>query len=497
MLPSFLRDSSQFITEIEQLVIPPHSLLVTIDVTSLYTNIPHKEGIKSCHNAFIKLESTNPQQPPAETLTNLLEIVLKNNVFEFNGKCYKQLFGTAMGSKTAPSYANTFLGNLENKFLNTEPLKPIYYRRYIDDIFMVFPHSPEELDLFMNHMNLLHPSMKFTFEFSRDQITYLDTVVHLNQSLPCKLSVTTHIKSTNKQAYTHASSYHPPGTGKGIAIGEAIRYATTNSFKLDFDKSISQHIRQMNARGYTSDYITTAIQNVQHEHRFRNRVQKMNNRPVFVTRFTASAAKVIQTIRHNWHHIQSDPIVGKFFPHYPIMAYKKNTNLKTFLVRARIKPDDDSETNSTELELEHHPVTDFPKTDIMNPPKNFVTPCPIRRCFLHKYLSTSLKITCSTTNRSFRVRGNITCNTKNVIYLIQCNKCNNNMSDKPVHPSDTGYPNTLTINPVATLPLTNILQYQVTPCRYNLLNILLPTIPTPQRLSEINYTKEKDTGSIN
>ena len=117
MLPSFLRDSSQFIAEIEQLVIPPHSLLVTIDVTSLYTNIPHKEGIKSCHNAFIKLESTNPQQPPAETLTNLLEIVLKNNVFEFNGKCYKQLFGTAMGSKTAPSYANTFLGNLENKFL--------------------------------------------------------------------------------------------------------------------------------------------------------------------------------------------------------------------------------------------------------------------------------------------------------------------------------------------------------------------------------------------
>ena len=179
----------------------------------------------------------------------------------------------------------------------------------------------------MNHMNLLHPSMKFTFEFSRDQITYLDTVVHLNQSLPCKLSVTTHIKSTNKQAYTHASSYHPPGTRKGIAIGEAIRYATTNTFKLDFDKSISQHIRQMNARGYTSDYITTAIQNV---HRFRNRVQKMNNRPVFVTRFTASAAKVIQTIRHNWHHIQSDPIVGKVLPtlsHYGIQEKYEPQNI--------------------------------------------------------------------------------------------------------------------------------------------------------------------------
>ena len=117
-LPSFLRNSSQFIAEIEQLTISPHSLLVTIDVISLYTNTPHKEGIKSCHDEFIKFESTNPQQPPAETPTNLLEIVLKATVFEFNGKCYKQLLGTAMGSKTAPSYANTFLGNLENKFLN-------------------------------------------------------------------------------------------------------------------------------------------------------------------------------------------------------------------------------------------------------------------------------------------------------------------------------------------------------------------------------------------
>ena len=113
-LPSFLRDSSQFIAEIEQLDVPPNSLLVTIDVTSLYTKIPNKEGLQACHEAFISLENTNLQQPPAEVLTNLLEIVLKNNVFEFDGKCYKQLSGTA----TAPAYANTFLGNLENKFLN-------------------------------------------------------------------------------------------------------------------------------------------------------------------------------------------------------------------------------------------------------------------------------------------------------------------------------------------------------------------------------------------
>ena len=71
----------------------------------------------------------------------------------------------AMGSRAAPAYANTFLGNLENKFLNNETLKPIYYKRFIDDIFMIFPHSPEHLNIFMNNMNRIHPSMKFTFEY--------------------------------------------------------------------------------------------------------------------------------------------------------------------------------------------------------------------------------------------------------------------------------------------------------------------------------------------
>ena len=67
-------------------------------------------------------------------------------------------------------------------------------------------------------MNKIHPTIKFTHELRQETITFLDTDVHLDDN---KLYVTTHINSTNKQAYTHASSYHPPGTGKGIAIGEA------------------------------------------------------------------------------------------------------------------------------------------------------------------------------------------------------------------------------------------------------------------------------------
>ena len=69
-------------------------------------------------------------------LWNSLELVLTNNHFEFNGKYYYQLSGTAMGAKLAPSYANIFMTKFEEKYVYTYPLQPKLWRRFIDDIFI-------------------------------------------------------------------------------------------------------------------------------------------------------------------------------------------------------------------------------------------------------------------------------------------------------------------------------------------------------------------------
>ena len=198
----------------------------------LYTNIPNEEGIQACYQAWLKQETKDPQQPPAEILKQLLELLLKLNVFEFNNEHYLQIFGPAMGSKLAPAYANVFMGQLEANILANSHLKPILYRRFIDDIFLLWPHSEEELDQFITHMNGANSSIQFTFEKSQKQITFLDVEVY-QQTKPdqldqCTLETKTHIKTTNKQLYVRQDSYHPPGTGKGITIGETIRYLRTN-----------------------------------------------------------------------------------------------------------------------------------------------------------------------------------------------------------------------------------------------------------------------------
>ena len=202
-LPSFLKDTTHLINELSDLIVEPNTFLVMVDVKSLYTCIPHNEGILACAESLELIKESNPNQPDTKTLINLLEIVLKNNTFEFNGKQYIQLQGTTMGTKSALAYANIFMGKLEQTVLSSAPLQPSYYKRYIDDILILWPHSESELTKFISALNNYHPSIKFTSEVSKYLITLLDINIFKGPNFPNnnKLDISTHIKPTNRQAY--------------------------------------------------------------------------------------------------------------------------------------------------------------------------------------------------------------------------------------------------------------------------------------------------------
>ena len=94
--PDFLVDA--VLNKIKNLKISPGAILASLDVVSLYTNIPHKEGIASVHKATLESESPRVE---ATTLAELTKIVLKNNILEFAGENFLQVQGTAMGTKLA------------------------------------------------------------------------------------------------------------------------------------------------------------------------------------------------------------------------------------------------------------------------------------------------------------------------------------------------------------------------------------------------------------
>ena len=79
------------------------------------------------------------KQVTTDTLIELAELVLKNNIFELS-KTYKQISGIAIGTSFAPSYAILFMAALEEKILSKLKKKPSASWRCIDDISFIWEH---------------------------------------------------------------------------------------------------------------------------------------------------------------------------------------------------------------------------------------------------------------------------------------------------------------------------------------------------------------------
>ena len=95
-------------------------LFTFFDVSSLYTDIPHNEGIAACRH-YLDTRTRSNSTVLTETLYDLLRIILIMNV---DDKHYLQIHGTAMGTKMAPSYANLFLAKFETDALSHAPHQP-------------------------------------------------------------------------------------------------------------------------------------------------------------------------------------------------------------------------------------------------------------------------------------------------------------------------------------------------------------------------------------
>ena len=151
-ISSYIRDTTDFLNKLHNLPhLPPGSLLVTLDVSSLYTNIPHDEGVAACEEA---LNSRELLIPRTADLCRLIKLILSTNSFTFNEEYYLQVHGTAMGTRMAPSYANLFMGKLEQQFLHTQERVLSYGG---DTSMMFLPFGPTA-NLPRNHswMNLIN-----------------------------------------------------------------------------------------------------------------------------------------------------------------------------------------------------------------------------------------------------------------------------------------------------------------------------------------------------
>ena len=101
-----------------------------------------------------------------------------------------------MGSPSGPTLANAFLVHFEKYWLQNYPsdFKPYYYRRYVDDIFVLFT-SPKYLEAFQNFLNGRHANKSFTVQSEKQNRTsFLDVRLFLKtKHLPLLSTVNLHL----------------------------------------------------------------------------------------------------------------------------------------------------------------------------------------------------------------------------------------------------------------------------------------------------------------
>ncbi|XP_064098673.1 uncharacterized protein LOC135209835 [Macrobrachium nipponense] len=115
---------------------PGTEIIASLDVESLFTNVPVDETIDIILDRVNRNQSTAPLNIPKASLRTLLEICTKNAPFStHHGQMFRQKDVMAMGSPLGVLFANSYMGTMEERVF-TRMQQPHRYGRYIDDIFV-------------------------------------------------------------------------------------------------------------------------------------------------------------------------------------------------------------------------------------------------------------------------------------------------------------------------------------------------------------------------
>ena len=219
-------------------------------------NIIHDEGLEAMKNWMI---TNNVSHQQAEFIKLLGKLVLKNHYFEFNGEIYLQKQGTAMGTRMAPNYAIIFMHKIESEILEKTPLKPKFFKRFIDDIFIIWPHGEEKLRDFIHLINNHHPTIKFTEEHSnKERLFFGYTSFQGGQQIKDK-SIS---QEDRPKQYLHYKSCHSLNQKDAVPYGLLIRARRICSKDEDFKTEALSIVSSLLKRGYPDRILLNAFNRV-------------------------------------------------------------------------------------------------------------------------------------------------------------------------------------------------------------------------------------------
>ena len=204
---------------------------------------------------------------------------------------------------------------------------------------MGWEHGEEELKKFLETLNCYHPTIKFTAEYSRAKIDFLDVA---DMKKGNQLVTDLYVKPTDTHQHLQASSCHVSHCKKSIPFSQALRLNRICSENAFFDKRCNELEVWLKQRGYSGKLVRGQILKARKFSRSEvlNKRKRVGNNSRFV--FNITYHPVLSKLKNVLSEIQvlltPDREHGKVFGNIPIVGFRRAKSLKDTLVRAKVAP---------------------------------------------------------------------------------------------------------------------------------------------------------------
>ena len=337
---SYLRDTKHLIQLLDTISLDGNTVyLATADVSSLYTIINHKEAVQATNWALNTLSDLKNAQK--KFISNCLEYSLDHNYFWYGNEYYKQICGIAMGAKYAPSVANLYMAEWEAEVLyNRKPQQLLLYRRFIDDILIIWDGDKESLIDFGFYLNSNDKNIKLTWELSDEKINFLDLEITKEGT---KLVTQTHFKTVDRNSYLPLDSCHHNPWLENIPKGQLLRLrrncTKTNVFLEQADFIGKRFIE----KGYKPDFIEKKIKDVvtlDRDTLIQDSVRNSSftGKIPLIMDYSVQHKQIEAICKKYWHIVKADRHLAQVLPEKTLFTYRRAPTLRDIIAKNVLDP---------------------------------------------------------------------------------------------------------------------------------------------------------------
>ncbi|XP_043934417.1 fanconi-associated nuclease 1 [Protopterus annectens] len=314
-----------------------------------------------------------------------------------------------MGTSCANAYANLVMVAWEQEEI-VKCKQVLCYKRFVDDLFFLWHGHESSLKIFHEQINNSSPFLKFTLEYSRDRMKFLDVLILRSDG---GYNTTVSRKECYRASFLHATSMHKPSTFANIVKGQVFRICRLCSDQSLLNEELANLKLYFLARGYNEILIDTQISEVLAERNTRakpyfssNNVQikevdntESHQNVSIIVPFGSNVSGFKRIFYENWNILMVDDQTRAVVGEKPNFVFSNMKNLQQ--------------------QLCYRNTTSIPRH--INSPIGGTKKCG--SCPQCVFVDESRFFRDPNTRRLWEIKNNSTCRTRNIVYVAHCIKC--------------------------------------------------------------------------